>query len=158
LGQAVVEQSTDVMKAVQRLRAEAKATGALMSNDKMTVAEESREGQQVITIEPAQPQVIYVPQYDPSVVYVDRGVSTGGVIGSGLISFGTGFAIGAWLNRGFNWWGWGFPYHGWVGGGWIARSRPFVNVHNNFYVNDRYRYSSLNRNVLNRNISSYRGS
>ena len=157
LGQAVVNQSTDVMKAIQRLRAEAKAAGNLSSNDKMTVTEESQEGRQVITIEPAQPQVIYVPQYNPSVVYEDRGVSTGGVIASSLISFGAGFAIGSWLNRGFNWWGWGFPYHGWVGGGWIARSRPFVNTHNNFYVNNRYRNSNLNRNVLRRDISGYRG-
>ena len=157
LGQAVVAQSTDVMKAVQRLRAEAKAAGNLVSDDKMTVAEQSQEGRQVIAIEPAQPQMIYVPQYNPSVVYVDRGVSTGGVIASSLISFGAGFAIGAWLNRGFNWWGWGFPYHGWVGGGWIARSRPFVNTRNNFYVNNRYRNLNLNRNVLRRDISGYRG-
>ena len=158
LGQAVVNQSTDVMKAIQRLRSDARAAGNLASNDKMTVAEQSQEGRQVITIEPAEPQVIYVPQYNPSVVYVDRGVSTGGVIASSLISFGAGFAIGAWLNRGFDWWRWGFPYHGWVGAGWIARSRPFINTRNNYYINNRYRNFRPNRDILRRDISGYRGS
>jgi hypothetical protein len=158
LGQAVVSQSTDVMKSIQRLRSEAYAAGTLTSNDKMLVNTVPEGTGQAITIEPAQPQVIYVPQYNPSTVYVrDSGVSTGAAIATGLISFGTGLAIGAWLNRGMDWYRWGFPYHGWVGGGWIRRSRPYVDIHNGLYVNNRYRNMALNRAILRRDITPYRG-
>lgn len=158
LGQAVVSQSTDVMKSIQRLRTQAKDAGNLTSNEQMTVVQESAG--QPISIEPAQPEVIYVPQYNPQVVYEDYDdddVSVGGAITASLLAFGTGWAIGAWLNRGMDWWGWRFPYHGWIGGGWIGRSRPFVNIHNNIYVNNRFRNLDLNRNILNRDISRYRG-
>jgi len=156
LGQAYVNQSTDVGKSIQRLRAEAKAAGSLVSTPQQQVISEG----QVIKIVPAQPQVIYVPQYNPEVVYVekDSGPSTGTVIAATAIAFGAGMALGAWLNNDWDWYGRGIYYHGWVGGGWIGVNRTFVNVnvHRNIYVNNRYRNVNVNRNIVNRNINSYR--
>jgi hypothetical protein len=159
LGQAYVNQSTDVGKSIQRLRAQAKDAGNLVSNDKMLVETKTESGQQAITIEPAQPQVVYVPQYDPEVVYVEQsGPSTGTVVAASLISFGVGMAIGSWLNRDWDWYGGGIYYHGWRGGGWVGRSYSYVNVnvHRNVYINDRYRTVNVNRRINNRNINRYR--
>src|SRR5262249_34229300 len=132
VGDAFVTQPSDVERSIQRLRAEARDIGALESTPQQNVIVE----QHVIRIEPAQPQYIFVPQYQPSLVW--GGPSTGAVVASSLISFGTGVAVGSWLNRDWRWFGGGPFYHGWVGGGWIGRSRPHVNI-NNFYVNNRFR-------------------
>ena len=155
LGQAYVSQSTDVEKAIQRLRGQAKAAGNLATSDKMLVETKTESGQQVIVIEPAQPEVIYVPQYNPEVVYVKApGPSAGGAV----LAFGAGLAIGAWLNRGWHWHAGGPYYHGWAGTGWIARSSRNVNinVNRNVYVNKSYSNIKVNRNITTRNISSYR--
>jgi hypothetical protein len=155
LGQAYVNQSTDVLTSVQRLRARAKAAGNLASTPQQTVIVE----QQVIKIVPAQPQVIYVPTYNPQVVYVQSGPSTGTVIAAAAISFGVGLAIGAWLNNDCNWYTHRVYYHGWHGVGWISTSSRYVRV-NSIYVNNRYTNINVNRAVINRpvhynNISTY---
>lgn len=154
LGQAYVNQSTDVAKSIQRLRAEAKSAGSLVTTSEQQVIVEG----QVIKIVPAQPQVIYVPQYNPEVVYVDNGPSTGAVVAAAAISFGAGLAIGAWLNNDWDWYGRGIYYHGWVGGGWVGVNRGFVNVNvnRNVYINNRYNRVNVNRNITNRNINNYR--
>ncbi|HEY6802313.1 MAG TPA: DUF3300 domain-containing protein [Pyrinomonadaceae bacterium] len=158
VGQAYVNQSTDVGKAIQRLRAEAKSAGSLVTTSQQEVIVDGN----TIKIVPAQPQVIYVPQYNPQTVYVeqDSGPSTGAVIAAAAISFGAGLAIGAWLNNDWDWYGRGVYYHGWVGGGWVGVNRSFVNVNvnRNIYVNNRYNNINLNRNVVNRNINNYRTS
>jgi hypothetical protein len=152
LGQAYVNQSTDVGAAIQRLRAEAKSAGSLVTTTQQEVISEG----EVIRIVPAQPQIIYVPQYNPDVVYV--GPSTGAVAAASLISFGTGLAIGAWLNNDWDWHRHHIFYHGWNGGGWIARNRTFinVNVHRNVYINNRYTRINVNRDIVRRDISVYR--
>jgi Protein of unknown function (DUF3300) len=150
VGQAYVQQEPDVERSIQRLRAQALKTGALQDTPQQQVDQQ----QQVITIEPAQPQVIYVPQYDPEMVY--GGPSTGAVVAGSLVSFGTGMAIGAWLNRDWHWYGGGPYYHGWTGGGWVGANRNFVNVNNNYYVNNRFDNVNVNRNVVNRNLTNYR--
>ena len=154
VGQAYVNQSTDVGKSIQRLRAEAKAAGSLVTTSQQQIVVEGN----TIKIVPAQPQVIYVPQYNPEVVYVEKddGPSTGDVIAASAISFGVGLAIGAWLNNDWDWYGRGIYYHGWVGGGWVSVNRTFVNVNRNVYVNNRYRNVNVNRNITNRNINNYR--
>ncbi len=144
LGQAYVNQSDDVMASVQRLREEARAAGNLVTTPQWDVEDSGGD----IEIWPAQAQYIYVPVYDPSIVYFGRG----GVYGN-VISFGAGFAIGAWLNCDFDWHGRRVYYTGWEhGGGWMARSRPFVQV-NNVYVNNNYRNVVVNRNVVNVNVN-----
>jgi Protein of unknown function (DUF3300) len=76
LGNAFLAQESDVMDAVQDLRAKANANGALKTNNKQTVGtEETRDGKQAITIEPAQRDVVYVPTYKTEVVYRDSGYS-----------------------------------------------------------------------------------
>ena len=137
LGQAYVNQPQDVMAAIQRLRAEAEATGNLVSTTQQQVVDDGG----IISIDPAEPDMIYVPQYDPLAVYVE------GPPGYGLITFGVGFMIGAWLNRDCDWRGHRIYYHGWQGGGWISRSRPHIPFRNSVYINTGNIAVNINRNV-----------
>lgn len=151
VGQAYVEQSTDVMTSIQRLRARARSAGTLVSNAEQKVVVDGS----YITIVPAQPQVIYVPTYNPQVVYVQQssGPSTGTVVAATAIAFGAGLAMGAWLNNDCDWHHGNVYYHGWTGGGWVGASRTYVNVNNNYYVNRSYTNVNVNRNVVNRNVN-----
>jgi len=145
VGQAYVSQSTDVTESIQRLRAQARSAGNLFSTPQQEIVETSG----YIEIWPAQLQFIYVPMYDPGIVYYRRG----GFFAGAVISFGRGFAIGAWLNHDFNWRDRRIYYHGWEhGGGWVTRSRPFVRV-TNVYVNNNYRTVFINRTVVNRTVN-----
>ncbi|MGD1158281.1 MAG: DUF3300 domain-containing protein [Terriglobia bacterium] len=150
LGQAYVNQSTDVMMSIQRLRALAHSAGNLETNPQQQVTLQG----DYIQIDPMQPQYIYVPVYDPYAVYYRGGYGFGGGFGGNLISFGAGFAIGAWLNYDFDWGGHRVFYHGWGGGegGWIGRSRPMVQI-NNIYVNNNYTNIRVNRQVDNNNVN-----
>jgi hypothetical protein len=70
LGNAFLAQQSDVMDAVQRMRAKAQGTGNLKTSAQQTVETQTvSSGKQVIEIEPANPDVVYVPSYDPTVVY-----------------------------------------------------------------------------------------
>src|SRR5437764_13413498 len=70
VGNAFLAQQSDVMDAVQRMRAKAQGTGNLKTSAQQVVQTETvPSGKQVITVEPAQPDVVYVPSYDPQVVY-----------------------------------------------------------------------------------------
>src|SRR5262245_30439033 len=69
LGNAVLAQQSDVMDAVQRMRAKAQDKGNLKSNEQMKVETKVVENKQVIVIEQSKPEVVYVPSYDPVVVY-----------------------------------------------------------------------------------------
>ena len=138
LGQAYVNQAVDVMASIQRLRAQAQAAGNLASSPEMEVVSSA----DVIELWPAQPQFIYVPVYDPAVVYLRR---------AGFY-FGVRFVIGAWLNHDFDWPRHRVFYHGWdEGGGWVARSRPFIR-RTAVYVNNNYRTVVINRDVVNRRV------
>jgi Protein of unknown function (DUF3300) len=65
LGNAFLAQQADVMNAVQRLRAQARAAGKLNSNTQETIATDTQAGQTAIEIQPANPEVVYVPDYNP---------------------------------------------------------------------------------------------
>src|SRR5260370_21980147 len=65
LGNAFLAQQADVMNAVQRMRAQAKAAGKLNSNPEETATTQTQGGQTVIEIQPANPEVVYVPAYNP---------------------------------------------------------------------------------------------
>ena len=65
LGRAYASQSSDVMAAVQRMRAMAAQQGNLVTTSQQQVI---TQGTQYVIV-PAQPRVIYVPVYDPVVVY-----------------------------------------------------------------------------------------
>jgi hypothetical protein len=146
LGQAYVYQSTDVITSIQRLRALAYSAGNLVSNQQQQVIVDGN----YIRIDPFQPQFIYVPTYDSNIVYARRSSYYGGV-NPASIFFGVGFAIGAWLNSDYDWPGHRIYYHGWQGGGWVARSRPNVRI-TNVYVNNNYRNIQVNRNVVRQNV------
>ena len=95
LGEAFREQPDDVMQAIQRLRAVARAAGALANAPQQLVIPE----EDYIRIVPAQPTVIYVPVYDPAYVFDGRP----SYYGSPFLSFTTGFAVGAWLTYDCDW-------------------------------------------------------
>ena len=110
LGEAYVNQSADVMDAVQVMRARARAAGNLKSNEQEKVVTEEK----TIIIEPAEPEVVYVPTFDPWIVYGAPVVVWPGwyaypglyIAGPG-ISFGVGFGIGFFAGFGWGWHGWG---------------------------------------------------
>ena len=142
VGQAYVYQSADVMTSIQRLRAQAYSAGNLITNDQQQVVVDG----DVIELVPAQPQYIYVPMYNPSMIYFGTG-SYYGFYPPSIISFGPPLLIGSWLNHSCDWHRHRIYYHGWHGGGWIARSRPIIHI-TNIYVNNRYTNIQINRNVV----------
>lgn len=125
LGAAVLAQQADVMTAIQAQRAKAQALGNLQSTPQQQVVTD----QQIIQIVPADPQVIYVPVYDPQVIYVERAPAVP------FISFGIGFAMGAWIAGDCDWRNHGIYRGGYYrpGYGWGSR-----NVNINIQVNNNY--------------------
>ncbi len=111
LGNAFLAQQSDVMDAVQRMRAKAKASGKLSSNEKIVVETKVVEQKSVVVIEQANPQVIYVPSYDPVYVWgppvypYPYPYYYPGYYAAGLaISFGVGIAMGALWGGGWGAW------------------------------------------------------
>ncbi len=132
LGNAFLAQETDVMAAVQRLRAKAQAAGRLSSNPQQTVSAVAQEGRTVIEIVPADPQVIYVPQYDPVYVWGAPAWSAYPALSYGYgYGYGVGIDVGYWFG-GWAWgWGWGWGPN-WYGGS--------VYVNNAFFRHCGYDY------------------
>lgn len=95
LGETFDNQPADLMKAIQRMRAKARAAGTLQDTAQQRV--EVTGG--IIRIVPAEREVIYVPYYDPEVVYVGYPNR----FGNTFLTFSTGFAAGYWLAYDFNW-------------------------------------------------------
>ncbi|MBX3359713.1 MAG: DUF3300 domain-containing protein [Phycisphaeraceae bacterium] len=143
LGEAYVVQSSDVMAAVQKLRARAQANGALKSTPQQTVVTSG----DTIIIQPAQPNVIYVPTYNPTVVYAAP--SSSSVVAAGVIGFGMGVAVGAIIANnscGCNWHG---GYVCW-GGGWGGSHYSNVNINRNVNINN----NNININNRNTNVNA----
>ena len=139
LGNATLAQQSDVMNAIQALRAKAKASGALQSNSQQTVTTQGSGSNETIVIQPANPQVVYVPTYNPTAVYGGWPYPAyppyayyppGYVAGTALLSFGVGMAVGAAL--------WGGCH--WGGGGWGGGNSLTVNNNN---------FNNFNRNTNN---------
>src|SRR5215471_17384409 len=117
LGEAYHNQASDVMSAIQTLRAQAKAAGHLKSGSQITVVQQSPS---TIVIEPANPQIVYVPEYNPTVIYgtsyVVPNYTATDVAAASVISFGAGIAVGAMMSGGCCSWGWSSWSCGWHGG------------------------------------------
>lgn len=134
LGNAVLAQQSDVMDAVQRLRAKAKDGGKLQSNEQMKVETKVVESKNVIVIEQSKPDVVYVPSYDPVVVwgappvyaYPPIAYPPGYYAAGAAISFGVGMAMGAMWSG-----GWGYN------AGWGGNNNININNNNNFNRNSR---------------------
>ena len=173
LGEAYHNQQSDVMAAIQTLRAQAKAAGNLKSSPQITV---TQPAPQTIVIQPANPQVVYVPEYNPAVVYgtpyVTPGYSTGALVATGLLSFGAGIAVGAAMSSAWGWHSWGcnwssntviYNHNTFYGnsawhGGYYSGYHSGYGYHNDGYYNGHYnnaynrsyaqnRYNNFNRNV-----------
>jgi hypothetical protein len=128
LGNAFLAQQSDVMQAVQHMRALAQANGKLATTPQQTVTSETQSGQTAITIEPANPQIIYVPTYDPA--YIWGPPIWGAYPALYYPTFGFGFYPGFNVGLFFGGWGWG----GWGGWGWGPNwfGRTVI-VNNNFF-------------------------
>ena len=98
LGEAVVEDQSRVLEAIQVFRRKAQAAGNLKSDDKQVVVVEK----EIVTIVPADPQVVYVPQYDPTSVVVYGG-SAWGYYPTPYPSYYYPYAPGAALATGLIW-------------------------------------------------------
>jgi hypothetical protein len=150
LGNAFLAQQADVMKAVQRMRAQAEASGKLKSGPQENVTTASQNGQDVIKIEPADPDVLYVPAYNPVFVwgppvfgYYPPLLYPGIDIGFGWgIGINLGLYFGGWGGWGWGGWGW---YPDWYGGG------IFLN-HSFFH---RYGFSHFHGDALGRSNWSH---
>ncbi|MGB8607726.1 DUF3300 domain-containing protein, partial [Bradyrhizobium sp.] len=143
LGNAFLAQQSDVMDAVQRMRAKAQGTGNLQTSAQQTVETKTVEGgKQVIVVEPSQSDVVYVPSYDSTVVYGPPPPAypyypytyPGYYPGMGLAWGAAGFALGAWAGGAWGNCNWG--------GGDIT-----INNKNNF---NRNNINNINRGNINR--------
>src|SRR5213595_408711 len=140
LGNAFLAQQSDVMDAVQRMRAKAQGTGNLKTSAQQVVKTETvPSGKQVIAIEQANPEVVYVPSYDPTVVYGAAPpaypyypYTYPGYVPGTALAWGAGIALGA---AAWGAWGGSWGNCDWNGGN--------VNINNN---------NNFNRNV-NRNVN-----
>src|ERR1700739_3856597 len=138
LGNAFLAQQSEVMDAVQRMRAKAVEKGALKSNEQQKVETKTVERKTVVVVQPAKTEVVYVPSYDPVTVWgapyypyppvVYPAYPAGGM----LLSFGVGVAMGAAWGGG---WGWNA---GWGGNNDININRNNTFVNNSNRAGNRY--------------------
>ena len=149
LGNAFLAQQSDVMDAVQRMRAKAQGAGNLKSTEQQTVETKVVENKTVVVIEQANPQVVYVPSYNPVVVYgppvypypAIAYPPVGAYFAGAAIGFGVGIAMGAA-------WGGGWGYHA----GWGGNNNITINNNNNFVHN-----SNRNTNINGGNRNNING-
>jgi uncharacterized membrane protein YgcG len=163
LGEAYHNQQSEVMTAIQTLRAQAKAAGNLKSSSQITVVQQSP---QTIVIQPTNPQVVYVPEYNPAVIYgtpyVTPGYSAADVAAAGIIGFGAGIAVGALMSGGCCGWGyssWNCGWHGtavvYHGGAYYGNAAWHGGYYNGGYHNGYGYNNSYNR--FGNNYNSYHG-
>ncbi len=149
LGQAFANQQSDVMAAVQAMRARAQAAGTLQSNSQITVTTPAAN---TIVIQPANPQVVYVPQYNPTVIYgapvvVPYYVPPPLPVASVGIYFGAPITIGAWFGGGGWGGGFGWGWHAWNvnwGGGWGGGGSTIIYNHNTYINNHTWNNTNYN--------------
>lgn len=145
LGNAYYNQPGDVMNAVQAMRMQAQASGALRSDSHYRVGYNGG----LVVIEPINPGVIYVPYYNPWTVWGAPIVPWGGYYWAGpprgvvlAAGIGIGFAVGISIGL-FAHYGWG--YHNWA-----------PNWHGGVVVYNHTTYISRSTTVINRgNFGGY---
>ena len=150
LGNAVLAQQSDVMEAVQRMRAKAEQKGNLKTTEQQKVETKVVENKSVIVIEQSKPDVVYVPSYEPTVVYGPPAYPyppiaypPPGYYAAGMaISFGVGMMVGA---------AWG---GGWCcNSGWGSNNNININ-NNNTFVNNSNRQNNISNRSGNRTGSN----
>jgi hypothetical protein len=161
LGDAFLAQQGDVMAAVQRLRAKAKDSGKLTSNEQQTVTTKVVEKETVVVIQPAKTEVVYVPVYDPALVWGPPPYPYPPIYypppppaGAMLISFGVGMMVGAAMHGGWGYGcGWGHHSHGVVV---VNNHNTFVSHNNQInHVNTGNRNSNWQHNPSHRGRTPY---
>jgi Protein of unknown function (DUF3300) len=135
LGNAFLEQQSDAMDAVQRLRKKAKDAGKLDSSEQQKVETKVVETKTIIEIQPTSTTVVYVPAYSPTVIwgpmyYPYPPIYYPPYYGGAWLGFGVGIAVGIGISGGY---GWGC---GWGGGG-------------NIYINNNNNFNRVNHNNIN---------
>jgi hypothetical protein len=95
LGEAFATQPAEVMQAVQRLRAAARANGVLADTPEQRVITEDA----VVRIVPARPEIIYVPNYEPDILLLPPS----SWMARPYIGFSFGVATGSWLAFDCDW-------------------------------------------------------
>src|ERR1017187_3191040 len=121
LGNAFLAQQSDVMTAVQRMRAREPANGRPSTAPPQAVTTETQSGQTAIDIAPPDPQVMYVAEYDPAYVWGPPAWGYYPPLSYGGYGFGfypgidMGFCFGGWGGWGYGGWGWGWGPN-WFGG------------------------------------------
>ena len=98
LGDAFLNQQSDVMSAVQLLRAEALAAGTLFSTPQQTVL--NQDG--YIQIIPTDPRFVFAPIYDPQVVFAPPPYAVGQAFPT-YVTFGPQVEVGDWLDFDLDW-------------------------------------------------------
>jgi hypothetical protein len=128
LGNVFLAQQSDVMAAVQRMRARAEANGKLTTTPQEVVTTATEGGASAIEIQPADPQVIYVPVYNPVYVWGPPVWDPWPLVWYPGYSVGFGFGAPCYLDSffagfgGWGGWGWGFN---WFGGGLFVNTGFF---------------------------------
>jgi Protein of unknown function (DUF3300) len=116
LGNAFLSQQADVMDAIQRLRASARANGRLTNTPQQRVTYDQQNGQNAIVIQPVDPQTVYVPVYNPVYVWGPPAYGYYPPLGYPGVGYGIGFGVGTFLGGlftglfSFGGWGWGFSW------------------------------------------------
>ncbi len=159
LGDAVLAQTDDVLASIQRLRAQAEATGNLDSNTAQTVS--TKDG--AISIAPADPEVVYVPTYDTKTVYTtaptapavvaEPGMTTGDILTTGAVVFGGALLVDALFDDDDDWddyWR-GPPRIDWDDGDFRPRPDVDIDVDGDVNVNrGRFTRNDIDRDRINR--------
>ncbi|HSI00018.1 MAG TPA: DUF3300 domain-containing protein [Reyranella sp.] len=161
LGNAMLDQQSDVAGSIQRLRKQAQDAGKLPSTAQQTVKTQALTTDApagtppAIVIEPANPQTVYVPVYNPTYVYgawpypayppiyfpppAWYGVGPGWL---GGLAFGIGIGVGIGFFGGWRWgggWGGGWGWGGWHGG------NSYTTINSNItHIDNHYRYDPNN--------------
>jgi hypothetical protein len=170
LGNAMLDQQSDVAGSIQRLRKQAQEAGRLPSTPQQTVTTQALTADApagtppAIVIEPANPQVVYVPVYNPAYVYgvwpypayppvyfpPPPAYSVGAAWLGGL-AFGIGIGVGMSFFGGWHWgggWGGGWGWSGWHGNSYTTINRNIVNIDNHYRYdpnNNRWNHDPAHR-------------
>jgi uncharacterized membrane protein YgcG len=136
LGDAYVNQQSDVMAAIQVLREQAQQAGKLASGSQEQVTTDDS----TIVIQPTNPDVVYVPAYDPWTIYgypllaYPGWVGVPGIFYDGLgfdWGFGVGIGLGVYGGFGWGWHHWGADWHhhdvAFDHRPYVSRSNTFIN-------------------------------
>ncbi len=140
LGNAFLAQQSDVMNAIQGMRARAQQNGRLQSTPQENVNTQYDNGQNDIQIQPANPNMVYVPQYNPAYVWGPPAYGAYPPLYYPPVSYGCGFDAGVFLGGlfsgflGFGAWGWGLNWlaHGLFLNGLFFHSFGFGGFHGGF--------------------------